>query len=72
MSANLMTTVSIRPASLSLRVRIGDALGSLRAAWDQANRDAASRRNLRVLDARMLSDIGVSEAQAKFEAARWR
>jgi uncharacterized protein YjiS (DUF1127 family) len=49
----------------------------LRRAWanawanlKQAERVVASRRNLRRLDDRMLSDIGISHAQAEFEAER--
>ena len=51
--------------------------GLLRRAWanawanlKQAERVVASRRNLRRLDDRMLSDIGISHAQAEFEAER--
>ena len=36
----------------------------------RAERVVASRRNLRRLDDRMLSDIGISHAQAEFEAER--
>lgn len=39
-------------------------------AYQLAQRDETSRRNLRVLDDRMLADIGVSRAQAQFEANR--
>lgn len=72
MSANIISTVSPRPALLMLRVRVGQGLTALRQAWKLAKRDAVSRRNLQIMDERMLSDIGVSRAQAKFEAHRWR
>ena len=71
MSANIISTLSPRSTLLTLRVRVGEGVQSLRRAWRLAHRDAASRRNLRVMDDRMLSDIGVSRAQAKFEAHRW-
>ena len=41
-----------------------------RRAYAQALREEASRRNLRRLDDHMLSDIGISRAQARFEAER--
>lgn len=41
-----------------------------RRAYKLALRDEVSRRNLRVLDDRMLSDIGISRAHAEFEANR--
>jgi uncharacterized protein YjiS (DUF1127 family) len=72
MSANMIATASPRSAPLMLLVRIGEGVKALRQAWKVASRDAASRRNLSILDDRMLSDIGVSQAQARFEAARWR
>ncbi len=71
MSANVISTISPRSSLLMLRVRVRDGVNALRRAWALANRDAASRRNLQVLDDRMLSDIGVSRAQAKSEAHRW-
>ena len=54
---------------------------ALRVAWRRfrrayavALRDEISRRNLRRLDDHMLADIGISRAQAQFEADRvpWR
>jgi len=39
-------------------------------AYAVALREETSRRNLRVMDDRMLSDIGISRAQARFEADR--
>lgn len=71
MSANIISIVSPRSALLMLRLRVGEGVQSLRRAWRLASRDAVSRRNLRVMDDRMLSDIGISRAQAKFEAHRW-
>lgn len=51
--------------------------GALRRMWQElcrnwraAERVVASRRNLARLDDRMLSDIGISHAQAEFEASR--
>ena len=41
-----------------------------RRAYDQALREETSRRNLHRLDDHMLSDIGITRAQAQFEADR--
>jgi uncharacterized protein YjiS (DUF1127 family) len=41
-----------------------------RRAYALALRDEVSRRNLRRMDDHMLSDIGLSRAQAQFEANR--
>jgi len=46
------------------------AWASLGANLKRAERVVASRRNLHRLDDRMLSDIGISHAQAQFEAGR--
>lgn len=51
--------------------RLSAVAHALRDAWLAADRAAASRRNLERMDARMLTDIGVSRAQAVFEASRW-
>ncbi len=51
--------------------RIGSLFATLRSMWAEAQRTAASRRNLAYMDDRMLSDIGVSRSQAQFEASRW-
>jgi len=68
--------------SLSPISRIGAAVGphvalavrttwqGFRRAYKLALRAETSRRNLQVLDDRMLSDIGISRAQADFEAQR--
>jgi uncharacterized protein YjiS (DUF1127 family) len=73
MSAQTMTHVSLlRPLSLLAHLRIRPAIAAVRRAWHEAARAAASRRNLRQMDDRMLSDIGISRAQADFEAYRWR
>ncbi len=53
------------PANLLQRAWAG-----VRANLRRAERVVASRRNLRRLDDRMLSDIGISHAQAEFEAER--
>ncbi len=45
----------------------------LALAWhtvDRAVADWASRRRLADMDAHMLKDLGISQAQAKFEASR--
>ena len=54
------------PVGLALRL----ALRRFRRAYAQALREEISRRNLRVLDDHMLSDIGISRAHAEFEANR--
>jgi uncharacterized protein YjiS (DUF1127 family) len=54
-----------------------DAVAALGLAWRRFRRAYAvalraetSRRTLQVLDDRMLADIGISRAQAQFEADR--
>ena len=47
-----------------------DRLAQLWARFDAAWRDAEARRQLAMLDDRALSDIGISRAQAQFEAER--
>lgn len=54
------------PVGLALRL----AWRRFRRAYVQALREETSRRNLRRLDDHMLSDIGLSRAQAQFEATR--
>lgn len=58
--------------ALVAHLRLGTAVRTLRQVWHEAKRAASSRHNLQHLDDRMLSDIGVSRAQAEFEASRWR
>lgn len=53
------------PTNLLRRFWVG-----IQANLRRAERVVASRRNLRRLDDRMLSDIGISHAQAEFEAER--
>ncbi len=53
------------PANLLQRAWAG-----IQANLKRAERVVASRRNLNRLDDRMLSDIGISHAQAQFEAGR--
>ena len=47
-----------------------DRLSRLWTRIDAAWRDAEARRQLAMLDDRALSDIGISRAQAQFEAER--
>lgn len=49
---------------------LGLAWRRFRRAYAVALRTETSRRNLAVLDDRMLADIGISRAQAQFEADR--
>jgi uncharacterized protein YjiS (DUF1127 family) len=69
----VLAHLHLRPlvAARHVLVRLGDAAMALRQAWYLANRSAASRRNLGRLDDRMLADIGISAAQAEYEATRW-
>jgi uncharacterized protein YjiS (DUF1127 family) len=53
---------------LTLALRL--AWRRFRRAYAQALRDEVSRRNLRRMDDHMLSDIGISRAQAQFESHR--
>ena len=73
MSAHL----SPAPLARSLAHVAPHLVAALRLAWRRfrrayalALRDEVSRRNLGRLDDHMLADIGVSHAQAKFEADR--
>ncbi|HEY0419131.1 MAG TPA: DUF1127 domain-containing protein [Acetobacteraceae bacterium] len=54
----------------SLAARLQMAMTRIRRRWHEAQRVVASRRNLARLDSRMLSDLGISQAQAQFEASR--
>jgi uncharacterized protein YjiS (DUF1127 family) len=71
MSGHTITTHSAPRASLRAQFRLEAMFTALRQAWNDALRAAASRRNLQRMDDRMLSDIGISRAQAQFEASRW-
>ncbi len=57
-------------AAPHLKATLKLAWRRFRRAYAQALREEASRRNLRVLDDHMLSDIGITRAQAQFEADR--
>ena len=64
-----VTRLHFTPTQSGWQERLTHAWQRLRAGW----RDAAARRRLGMLDDRMLSDIGVSRAQAQFvaEAPIW-
>lgn len=73
MSAHLSPIPAVRTLAfagphLVLAARL--AWRRFRRAYALALRDEVSRRNLRRLDDRMLSDIGISRAQAAHESAR--
>ena len=70
--APLARTVAHGAPHLAAALRV--AWRRFRRAYAVALRDEISRRNLRRLDDHMLADIGISRAQAQFEADRvpWR
>lgn len=73
MSAHLSPAPIARGATLPaphLKAALKLAWRRFRRAYAQALREEVSRRNLRVLDDHMLSDIGITRAQAQFEADR--
>ena len=60
------------------RVSAGDVRGLFGALMQRVRRGTAiawrnhrTRRMLTEMDERMLSDLGISRAQASFEASRW-
>ena len=70
-----MTTISLTGSRTMPRGRLAVGLGALvRSRLAQAWRNYNSRRDLAALDDRMLQDLGISRAQAQFEANRpiWR
>ena len=58
------------PGRRSWMDRAVAAAGAMRHTFAEAVRVAATRRYLTGMDDRMLSDIGISRAQAQFEAGR--
>ena len=79
MSAQTSHPITSRPVAaplphLTAVVRLAQFLEGVgrrfKRAYAAALREETSRRNLKVLDDRMLSDIGISRAQAQFEADR--
>jgi len=64
-------TLAFGAPSILAHLSIAHAVRGLRRSWHKAARAAATRRNLARLDERMLADIGISAAQAEFEASRW-
>jgi uncharacterized protein YjiS (DUF1127 family) len=73
MSAHLSPapiTRGLIPAAPHLTLALRLAWRRFRRAYDQALREETSRRNLHRLDDHMLSDIGITRAQAQFEADR--
>jgi uncharacterized protein YjiS (DUF1127 family) len=70
----MSTTQMIQPASIALsgaaslmRPVLRHVGHGVAAAW----RAFSTRRDLLEMDERMLKDIGISKAQAHFEAKRW-
>ncbi len=61
-----VTRLRVVPAQPSLASRLGQVWRRLLAA----RADAVTRRQLQALDDHELSDIGISRAQANFEATR--
>ena len=47
-------------------------LGGLAARWQRARLRRETRRTIMMMDEHMLSDLGVSRAQALFEIDTWR
>lgn len=73
MSAHTSLTATTRAGSATLPHLTTAARWAWRRfkrAYAVALREETSRRNLKVLDDRMLADIGISRAQAHFEADR--
>jgi uncharacterized protein YjiS (DUF1127 family) len=70
-----MTTLTFAPTFSFSRfgTGIGHALLALRARLQEARRLRETRRYLEQMDDHMLSDLGVSRAQARFdlENTRW-
>ena len=64
-----MTTLTFAPTFSFGRfgAGIGHAAQALRAHWEQARKLRETRRYLEQMDDHMLSDLGVSRAQAHFE-----
>ena len=69
-----MTTISLTASQTVTLRRRADRPINLRTALARAWRNFTTRRDLADLDDRMLQDLGISRAQARFEANRpiWR
>ncbi len=70
-----MTTISLTGSQPMPRGRLAAGLGALvLSRLAQVWRNYTTRRDLAALDDRMLQDLGISRAQAQFEANRaiWR
>ncbi len=61
-----VTKLHLAPAPLGWQARVALVWHRIGAAWQEA----AARRQLGMLDDRALSDIGISRAQAAYEAER--
>lgn len=70
-----MTTISLAGSQTMARSRAAADFGTMvRTRLARAWRNFSTRRDLAGLDDRMLKDLGISRAQAHFEANRpiWR
>jgi uncharacterized protein YjiS (DUF1127 family) len=65
-----VTRLRVVPAQASLASRLAARLGQVWRGMLAARADAVTRRQLQALDDHELSDIGISRAQANFEATR--
>jgi uncharacterized protein YjiS (DUF1127 family) len=70
----MSATQMIQPASIALSgaaSRLRPVLRHVGSGVAMAWRAFSTRRDLLEMDDRMLKDIGISKAQANFEAKRW-
>jgi uncharacterized protein YjiS (DUF1127 family) len=70
-ASNSIESSAGRIAAGSLRAPLGMMMRGVRHAMAVAWRNHKTRRVLGEMDERMLSDLGISRAQASFEASRW-
>jgi uncharacterized protein YjiS (DUF1127 family) len=65
-----MSTLTLTLPFSRFNTGLGHALQALRARWEHARKLRETRRYLEQMDDHMLSDLGVSRAQASFELDR--
>lgn len=70
-ASNSIASAAGRIATGGARASFGILLRTVRNATALAWRKHQTRRMLGEMDERMLSDLGISRAQATFEASRW-
>ena len=69
-----MTTISLSRSIPAMHARPVSVVAMVRERLARAWRNFTTRRDLAAMDDRMLQDLGISRAQAHFEANRpiWR